>query len=85
MKILAANGQDTMKILDSVSAGATSCTVSEQASVQNMDADTLGAASDKCGHSSLTLTGINHDKFNTCLSDAIGIGKACSECWKPAR
>ena len=45
-----------------------------------MDANALGAASDKCGHSAIGLTGINHDKFNKCLSDAVGIGAACTEC-----
>ena len=46
-----------------------------------MDANASGAASDKCGHSAIGLTGINHDKFNKCLSDAVGIGAACSECY----
>ena len=27
------------------------------------------------------ITGINHDKFNKCLSVAIGIGAACSKCY----
>merc|ERR1712048_1484191 len=35
----------------------------------------------KCGTSALSLTGINHDKFNTCLTGAIGISSACSECY----
>ena len=26
------------------------------------------------------ITGINHDKFNKCLSVGIGIGAACSKC-----
>ena len=45
-----------------------------------MDANASGAASDKCGHSAIGLTGINHDKFNKCLSGAVGIGAACSGC-----
>ena len=61
--------------------GASSCTSAEQAALQNMDANTLGAASDKCGHGAISLTGINHDKFNKCLSAAVGIGATCSECY----
>ena len=30
---------------------------------------TLGAASDKFVHSAVSLIGINHDKYNNCLSD----------------
>merc|ERR1712048_386324 len=35
----------------------------------------------KCGTSALSLTGINHDKFNTCMGTEVGISSACSECY----
>merc|ERR1711862_742146 len=35
----------------------------------------------KCGKAALSLTGINHDKFNSCLTVAISISSACSECY----
>merc|ERR1711862_747690 len=35
----------------------------------------------KCGKAALSLTGINHDKFNSCLTGAISISSACSECY----
>merc|ERR1712226_1186291 len=36
----------------------------------------------KCGKEALSLTkGIDHDKFNSCLSSAVSISSACSECY----
>jgi len=60
---------------------AVSCSAAEQAAIQKMSASDFGDASDKCGHTALTLTGISHEKFNGCLTAAVGIGAACSECY----
>merc|ERR1712039_232058 len=60
---------------------AVSCSADDQAAIQAMDDNAFGDQSNKCGTSALSLTGINHDKFNTCLTGAIGISSACSECY----
>ena len=52
-------------------AEAASCSSAEQAAIQKMDAQTFGDASNKCSTSALGLTGINHDKFNSCLGAAV--------------
>merc|ERR1712064_149248 len=62
-------------------ADAASCSADDQAAIQAMDDNAFGDQSNKCGTSALSLTGINHDKFNTCLTGAIGISSACSECY----
>merc|ERR1711953_836220 len=61
--------------------GAVSCSADDQAAIQAMDDNAFGDQSNKCGTSALSMTGINHDKFNTCLTGAIGISTACSECY----
>merc|ERR1712054_755730 len=33
------------------------------------------------GTQALGLTGINHDKFNSCMKDEVGIDTACAECY----
>merc|ERR1712063_237857 len=53
----------------------------DQAKIQAMDDNDFGDQSNKCGKGELGLTGINHDKFNTCLTGAIGISSDCSECY----
>merc|ERR1712048_1498866 len=58
---------------------AVSCSADDQAVIQAMDSNAFGDQSNKCGTSALSLTGIDHDKFNTCLTGAIGISSACSE------
>merc|ERR1711988_2044428 len=62
-------------------ADAASCSADDQAAIQAMDDNAFGDQSNKCGTGALSLTGINHDKFNTCLTGAIGISSACSECY----
>merc|ERR1712157_230975 len=62
-------------------ANAASCSSDDQAAIQGMDANDFGDASNKCGKAALSLTGIDHDKFNSCLSSAISISSACSECY----
>merc|ERR1712203_532450 len=62
-------------------ANAVSCSSDDQAAIQGMDANDFGDASNKCGKAALSSTkGIDHDKFNSCLSSAISISSACSEC-----
>merc|ERR1712100_530631 len=53
----------------------------DQAAIQSMDDNAFGDQSNTCGTNALSLTGINHDKFNSCLTGAIGISAACSECY----
>merc|ERR1712119_207939 len=60
---------------------AVSCSADDQAAIQAMDDNAFGDQSNTCGTSALSLTGINHDKFNSCLTGAIGISTACSECY----
>merc|ERR1711920_675034 len=63
------------------SATTASCSADDQAAIQAMDDNDFGDASNKCGKAALSLTGINHDKFNSCLTGAISISSACSECY----
>merc|ERR1711982_118287 len=60
---------------------AVSCSADDQAAIHAMDDNAFGDQSNKCGTSALSLTGINHDKSNSCLTGAIGISSACSECY----
>merc|ERR1712000_355910 len=60
---------------------AVSCSSDDQAAIQAMDDNAFGEQSNKCGTSALGLSGINHDKFNSCMNGAIGISTACSECY----
>merc|ERR1712076_289771 len=60
---------------------AVSCSADDQAAIQAMDDNAFGDQSNTCGTNALSLTGINHDKFNSCLTGAIGISSACSECY----
>merc|ERR1711915_560787 len=60
---------------------AVSCSADDQAAIQAMDDNAFGDQSNTCGTNALSLTGINHDKFNSCLTGAIGISAACSECY----
>jgi len=60
---------------------AVSCSSADQAAITALDANDFGDKSNDCGTKALSLTGINHDKFNSCLSSAVGISTACSECY----
>merc|ERR1712137_1334999 len=62
-------------------ATAVQCSADDQAKIQAMDDNDFGDQSNKCGKGALGLAGINHDKFNTCLTGAIGISSSCSECY----
>merc|ERR1711907_178425 len=36
---------------------------------------------DGCGKKALSLTGINHDKFTSCVQSDLGISASCAECY----
>jgi len=57
------------------------CTSDEQAALA--DPQTVGEKANTCGTKSYNIiTGkFDHDKFNTCFSDSIGISTTCSECY----
>ena len=44
------------------------------------DAQSVGEKQNACGTKALGLTGINHDKFTSCVQDELGISTGCSEC-----
>merc|ERR1712072_1230137 len=58
-----------------------SCSADEQAAITGMSAKDFGDKSNKCGTQALGLTGINHDKFNSCMKTEVGIDTACAECY----
>jgi hypothetical protein len=60
-------------------ASAGACSADDQSALA--DAKTVGEKSDKCGKSALGLSGINHDKFTSCVQSDLGISAACSECY----
>merc|ERR1711862_239798 len=47
------------------------------------DANDFGDKTNDCGHKATNLVTlkVNHDKFNSCLTSAVGIGSTCSECY----
>merc|ERR1712065_51693 len=49
------------------------CSADEQAAITGMSAKDFGDKSNKCGTQALGLTGINHDKFNSCMKTEVGI------------
>lgn len=60
-------------------AAANSCSSAEQAAAQKMSVSDFRDAKVKCGHPALRLhspTHLVHDKFNSCLTVAVGIGSA---------
>jgi hypothetical protein len=48
-----------------------------------MDANDFGDKTNDCGHKATNLITlkVDHDKFNDCLTSAVGIGSTCSECY----
>jgi hypothetical protein len=58
-----------------------SCSADEQSMISGMSAKDFGDKSNKCGTQALGLSGINHDKFNSCMKTEVGIDTACSECY----
>merc|ERR1712098_930193 len=57
------------------------CSSADQAAIQALGDNTFGDKSNKCGTGALGLSGINHDKFNSCMASSVGISTACSECY----
>merc|ERR1711988_1150321 len=60
-------------------ANAGPCSADDQANLA--DSKTVGEKQNKCGQSALGLTGINHDKFVSCVQSELSISAACSECY----
>merc|ERR1712046_18466 len=63
--------------LESTATGA--CSADDQAALA--DPQNVGEKRDACGKKALGLTGINHDKFTSCVQSDLGISSACSECY----
>merc|ERR1712066_1117231 len=55
------------------------CSAADQAALA--DAQTVGEKQDACGKKALGLTGIDHDKFTSCVQSDLGISAGCSECY----
>merc|ERR1711964_235053 len=45
------------------------------------DAKNVGDKQDACGKGALGLTGIDHDKFTSCVQSDLSISAGCSECY----
>merc|ERR1712048_1515932 len=58
-----------------------SCSSDDQATILGMDANTFGDKSNKCGTKALGISGIDHDKFISCMNSDVGISAACGECY----
>merc|ERR1711988_1106512 len=65
--------------MDLAVANAGSCSADDQANLA--DSQTVGEKQDKCGKSALGLSGINHDKFVSCVQSELSISSSCSECY----
>merc|ERR1711988_1884172 len=60
---------------------AVQCTADDQSKIQALDDNTFGDKSNKCGKDALGLSGINHDKFKSCMTTEVGISDACGDCY----
>merc|ERR1712050_439323 len=60
---------------------AVQCSSDDQSKIQALDDNTFGDKSNKCGKDALGLSGINHDKFKSCMTTEVGISDACGECY----
>merc|ERR1711907_660370 len=62
-------------------ASAGACSADDQAAIS--DPDTIGKKAGDCGKSAYNVLSGNfdHDKFNGCLTAAVGISAGCSECY----
>merc|ERR1712139_617176 len=45
------------------------------------DAKTVGDKQDACGKQALGFSGIDHDKFTSCVQNELSISASCSECY----
>merc|ERR1712139_55910 len=55
------------------------CSADDQTALS--DAQNVGEKQDACGKKALGLSGIDHDKFTSCVQSDLGITAACSECY----
>merc|ERR1712139_260806 len=63
--------------LEATATGA--CSADDQTALA--DAQTVGEKQDACGKKALGLSGIDHDKFTSCIQSDLGISSGCSECY----
>merc|ERR1711935_605193 len=56
-----------------------SCTADDAAILA--DAHNTGEKQSKCGRKALGFSGINHDKFTSCVQEELGLTSGCSECY----
>merc|ERR1712139_617368 len=71
-----ATGTATPCLETTVTAG---CSADDKAALA--DPQNVGEKQDACGKKALGLSGINHDKFTSCVQSDLGISAACSECY----
>merc|ERR1712022_94950 len=64
---------------DVASAATGGCNAADQANLA--DARNVGDKQDKCGKQALGLSGIDHDKFTSCVQSQLSISAGCSECY----
>merc|ERR1711957_40335 len=55
------------------------CSSADQAALA--DASVVGDKQDACGKKALSLKGINHDKYVSCVEDGLGVSAGCAECY----
>merc|ERR1711967_157644 len=55
------------------------CSSADQAALA--DAKTVGDKQDACGKQALGFSGIDHDKFTSCVQSELSISASCSECY----
>merc|ERR1712185_337622 len=63
--------------LESKATGA--CSADDQTALS--DAQNVGEKQDACGKKALGLSGIDHDKFTSCVQSDLSISASCSECY----
>merc|ERR1712194_978797 len=55
------------------------CSADDQASLA--DASNVGEKQDACAKKALSLTGIDHDKFTSCVESDLSLSAGCAECY----
>merc|ERR1711988_1513614 len=55
------------------------CNAADQANLA--DPNNVGEKQNQCGTQALTLSGIDHDKFTSCVKGALSISDSCAECY----
>merc|ERR1711935_702296 len=55
------------------------CTADDAAALA--DTHNTGEKQSKCGRKALGFSGINHDKFTSCVQEELGLTSGCSECY----